>query len=88
MFGPSIAPHDCTGPVVWAAGVHVSLNAPNTLIQEVVRAFFTGWYTELVGGLPTVENGRVSLSERPGLGLDLLPGLTERPDATVRRTTL
>jgi len=87
-FGLPIAPHDCTGPVVWAAGVHISLNAPNTLIQEVVRAFFTGWYTELVTGLPTVENGSVFLSDRPGLGLDLLPGLTDRRDATVRRTTL
>src|SRR5262249_48512711 len=27
-FGLPIAPHDCTGPVVWAAGVHLSLNAP------------------------------------------------------------
>ena len=42
-----VAPHDCTGPVVWAASTHVSLHAPNALIQECVRAFFSGWYTEL-----------------------------------------
>ncbi len=30
-----IAPHDCTGPVVLAASTHLSLNAPNALIQEV-----------------------------------------------------
>ena len=87
-FGLPIAPHDCTGPVVWAAGVHLALNAPNTLIQEAVRAFYTGWYTELVSGLPTVEQGRVRVGDRPGLGLELLPGLEGRPDATVRRTVL
>ena len=87
-FGLPVAPHDCTGPVVWTASVHLSLNAPNALIQETVRAFFTGWYTELVSGLPVVEGGRVRLgSERPGLGVELLPGLTARKDATVRRST-
>ena len=60
-FGLPVAPHDCTGPVVWMASVHLSLNAPNALIQEMVRAFFTGWYTELVSGLPVVENGTVRL---------------------------
>ena len=88
-FGLPVAPHDCTGPVVWTASVHLSLNAPNALIQETVRAFFTGWYTELVSGLPLVEEGRVRLSsDRPGLGVELLPGLTERGDATVRRSTI
>ena len=85
-FGLPIAPHDCTGPVVWASGVHLALNAPNTLIQEVVRAFFTGWYTEVASGLPVVENGRVRPSDLPGHGVDLLPGVTERPDVTLRRT--
>lgn len=62
-------------------------NAPNARIQETVRAFFTGWYTALVSGLPVVEDGRVRLgSEGPGLGLELRPGLTERPDAAVRRS--
>ncbi len=87
-FGLPIAPHDCTGPIVWTASVHLSLNAPNTLIQEVVRAFYTGWYRELVTALPTVENGAVVPPPGPGLGLDLLPDLPTRPDATVRRTDL
>jgi len=85
-FGLPVAPHDCTGPVVWTASVQLSLNAPNALIQETVRAFYTGWYTELVTGLPLVEDGQVRLASRaPGLGVELLPGLTARPDAIVRR---
>jgi len=52
-----------------------------------VRAFFTGWYTELVSGLPIVERGQVRLgSDRPGLGVELLPGIPGRPDALVRRS--
>ncbi|MDQ7956850.1 MAG: mandelate racemase/muconate lactonizing enzyme family protein [Rhodocyclaceae bacterium] len=79
-----VAPHDCTGPVVWAASTHLSLHAPNALVQESVRAFFTGWYKELVTELPIVEKGTVRLNDKPGLGLELLPDLHKRPDATVR----
>jgi galactonate dehydratase len=32
-----VAPHDCTGPVVLIASTHLSLNAPNALLQESVR---------------------------------------------------
>jgi L-alanine-DL-glutamate epimerase-like enolase superfamily enzyme len=88
-FGLPVAPHDCTGPVVWAASVHLALNAPNALIQETVRAFYTGWYKELVTGLPVVEDGQVRLgTDAPGLGVALAPGLAERPDAVVRRTAV
>jgi galactonate dehydratase len=79
-----VAPHDCTGPVVWAASTHLSLHAPNALIQESVRAFYTGWYKELVTELPVVTNGMISLNDKPGLGLELLPDLHLRADATVR----
>ena len=79
-----VAPHDCTGPVVWAASTHLSLHAPNALVQESVRAFFTGWYKELVTDLPVVENGMISLNNKPGLGLELLPDLHKRADAVVR----
>ena len=79
-----VAPHDCTGPVVWAASTHLSLHAPNALVQESVRAFYTGWYKELVTELPIVEQGMIRLNGKPGLGLELLPDLHRRDDATVR----
>jgi L-alanine-DL-glutamate epimerase-like enolase superfamily enzyme len=82
-----IAPHDCTGPIVLMASMHLSLNAPNALIQETVRAYYTGWYTELVTDLPLIENGYASLPNKPGLGTELLPGLMDRPDAHVRVST-
>ena len=82
-----VAPHDCTGPVVWTASSHLSLHAPNALVQESVRAFYTGWYKELVTELPVVKNGMLSLGDKPGLGLELLPDLHLRADAIVRNTS-
>lgn len=82
-----VAPHDCTGPVVWAASTHLSLNAPNALVQEGVRAFYRGWYRDVVTALPEVRDGQVTVPPGPGLGLDLHPDLDRRFAATRRTTT-
>ena len=82
------APHDCTGPVAFAASVHASVSQPNTLIQETVRAFYTGWYRELVTEVPKIENGFVFPMEGVGLCLDLQPGVFERQDLHVRKSCL
>ena len=82
------APHDCTGPVGFAAAVHASFSQPNTLIQESVRAFYTGWYKELVTAVPMIENGYVYPMEGPGLGVELLPKVFERSDLTRRISEL
>lgn len=81
-----VAPHDCTGPVLLAASVHLSLSAPNALVQETVRAFYAGWYRELVTVLPVIEGGHILPPEGPGLGTELLPEVLTRPDATVLTT--
>jgi len=60
------------------------LHAPNALIQESVRVFYSGWYKELVTELPHVKNGMISANYKPGLGLDLLPDLHKRAGAMVR----
>ncbi len=80
-----VAPHDCTGPVVFMASCQFSMHARNTLIQESVRAFYTGWYRELVTALPHIRDGQITLSDAPGLGIELLPELFTRPDAIHRR---
>ena len=75
--------HDCTGPVVLTASTHLSMNAPNALVQEMVRAFYSGWYGELVTQLPAIRDGAITPPPGPGLGTALLPDLTDRPDVTV-----
>jgi galactonate dehydratase len=79
-----IAPHDCTGPVVLCASTHLSLNAPNALVQESVRAFYRSWYRDLVTALPTVKNGMITVPPGPGLGMELHPDL-DRTFTTSRR---
>jgi L-alanine-DL-glutamate epimerase-like enolase superfamily enzyme len=79
-----VAPHDCTGPVVLTASTHLSLHAPNALIQETMRAFYTGWYQELVTALPDIRDGTIDAPPGAGLGLELQPGIERRSDAVVR----
>jgi galactonate dehydratase len=83
-----VAPHDCTGPVTLLASVHLCINVPNALIQETVRAFYTGWYPTLVTALPRIEAGYIYPPDGPGLGAALRLEVLTRPDATRRRTDL
>jgi L-alanine-DL-glutamate epimerase-like enolase superfamily enzyme len=79
-----VAPHDCTGPLVYAASVHFSIHAPNALVQESVRAFYTGWYNELVTHVPKPKKGFLEKPPGPGIGCELLPQVWQRKDAAVR----
>jgi len=79
-----VAPHDCTGPLVYLASVHFSIHAANALVQESVRAFYTGWYRELVTHVPQPVDGSLAKPPGPGLGAELLPELWKRKDAVVR----
>lgn len=79
-----VAPHDCTGPVVYGTSCHLSLHVPNALIQESVRAFYTGWYTEIADGLPVVDRGMISVPNSAGHGLSLKADLDKRPDFSNR----
>ena len=79
-----VAPHDCTGPVVFAASTHLSLNAANALVQESVRAFYKGWYPEVMTGVPKVADGFVSVDDTPGHGCELRPDIEKRFTVTRR----
>ena len=85
-FHLPIAPHDCTGPLAWAACTNLTINAPNALVQESVRAFYSGWYNELAQNLPVVEDGQIWLPDGAGMIAELKPEVFDRPDARLRRT--
>ncbi|MFV0333123.1 MAG: mandelate racemase/muconate lactonizing enzyme family protein [Tropicimonas sp.] len=82
------APHDCIGPVGFAAAIHMSFSQPNTLIQESVRAFYKGWYRDLVTEVPRIEGGYVHPMEGPGLGTELQPSFFGRTDLSARSSEL
>lgn len=83
-----VGAHDCTGPVNFAVSVHMSVSAPNAFVQESVRAFYKGWYRELVTNVPGVVNGYVGALEEPGLGTRLRPETWSRSDAAVEVSEL
>jgi galactonate dehydratase len=82
-----IAPHDCTGPVVLTASTHLATSAPNAMVQETVRAYYRGWYGDVVTTLPTIADGQIAPPPGPGLGTALRPDVLARPDASIRTTT-
>jgi galactonate dehydratase len=82
----SVAFHDCTGPIALAASTHMALNAENCFVQEMVRAFYYGWYGDLVTQLPPVEKGRIRAPEGAGLGLELNADRLAQPDVHIRRS--
>ncbi|MEK6246070.1 MAG: mandelate racemase/muconate lactonizing enzyme family protein, partial [Pseudomonadota bacterium] len=59
---------------------------PNTLVQEMVRAFYYDWYGRLVTRLPPVKDGFITAPKGPGLGTKLQPAVLKRKDA-VRRVS-
>ncbi|MEK9725264.1 MAG: mandelate racemase/muconate lactonizing enzyme family protein, partial [Rhodospirillaceae bacterium] len=86
-WGVPFTGHDCTGPVALTASVHMTMHAPNVFIQEMVRAFYYGWYQDLVTQLPPVAAGRITAPAGPGLGTQLNPDVAKRADTHVRTTT-
>lgn len=83
-----IAAHDCTGPVVLAASTHLSLNAPNAVVQESVRAAYRTWYHDLVTAVPEVRQGMITVPPGPGLGLELHPDIGKSYTVTRRVTSI
>lgn len=81
-----VAPHDCNGPVVWVASIQFMAHIPNALIMEVVRAYYSTWYKDILTELPAVRDGHIYPLAGPGLGTKLLPDLASRPGVMVRRS--
>ena len=80
----SIAFHDCSGPITLAVSTHLALACSNVIEQEITRGFYYGWYHDLVTNLPILENGMISVSEKPGLGMDLSSYLMKKPETVIR----
>ena len=80
------APHNCGGPVLHAASLHLAANLTNLQIVESVRRHYADEYTAIVGELASPRDGYFDLPPGPGLGIDLAPGVFERPDLIRRET--
>jgi L-alanine-DL-glutamate epimerase-like enolase superfamily enzyme len=81
-----VAVHDCTGPIGFIAGTHLSIWAPTAMIQETVRAYTRGWYADLVTGMPSLDGGVMRPLTGPGLGARPRPELLASDAVHIRRT--
>lgn len=82
-----VAFHDCTGPVALTVSAHLALHVRNCWVQEIVRAFYYGWYDRFVTALPPIVKGEISVPRGTGLGTALQPDVVGRNGVSVRRTT-
>ena len=68
----SFAPHNICTPVGTVASAHVCANAPNFLALEH-HGLDTPWWDDIAAdwGGPVVDRGYITLSDRPGIGVEL-----------------
>jgi L-alanine-DL-glutamate epimerase-like enolase superfamily enzyme len=57
------------------------------MIQEGVRAYYHGWYQDVLTELPTIAQGLVAAPAGPGLGTRLRPDFLARPDLVLRTSS-
>ena len=70
-FGLPVVLHNLGGPVAHAAACQIAATIPNLWAVETSRALTDTLYPELGLYQPTVDEGRLSLSTKPGLGASI-----------------
>ena len=82
-----IAPHNCGGPVLHAASLHLAANLPNLFILETVRRHYGDEYRGVVSETyGAAVEGAMPLPHGPGLGIELTDEVLQRPDAVVQKS--
>jgi galactonate dehydratase len=66
-----VAPHNPGGPISHFVAAHFSASAYNLFIMESVRAFYLGWFDEVLTENLVPVDGRFPLPVGPGLGTEL-----------------
>ncbi|MCF7567499.1 mandelate racemase/muconate lactonizing enzyme family protein [Sabulilitoribacter arenilitoris] len=85
-YNVMIAPHNPNGPLSTLASAHVCASIPNFFRQEFIFKDVL-WRDTVIDYPLDIQNGQLILSERPGLGVDLIeeemekhPGIREHRD--------
>jgi galactonate dehydratase len=66
-----VALHQAQSPLCTAVNTHLHASMPNFLIQECFDDFLEPWSREIIHGVPRVENGYLTVSNAPGIGIEL-----------------
>jgi L-alanine-DL-glutamate epimerase-like enolase superfamily enzyme len=84
IFRP-VAPHNCGGPVLHAASLHLAANVTNLYICESVRRHYDDKYRGVVTTTLPARDGSFDLPSGPGLGIELTEETLQRADAVIAR---
>jgi len=79
-----IAPHNCGGPVLHIASQHLALNIPNLFSLESVRKHYLHDYQGIVNHTAAPVGGFFTVTDEPGLGIDLSPSIFQRDDVVIQ----
>ena len=79
-----VAPHNCGGPVLHIASLHLAQNLPNLFMLESVRRHYRKEYHGLVSFTGPAQDGMLRAPVTPGLGVELDASIFNRADVTVR----
>jgi galactonate dehydratase len=66
-----IAPHNVSSPLGMMAACHVLASVPNFLVLEFHARDIPWWNDLCDGDRPFIDNGFMTVSERPGIGVEL-----------------
>ncbi len=83
MYYLPVTLHDTIGPIALWSAAHLMLHIPNAMMMESVRAYYLGWYNEIVTEPLQIVDGMLSLPEKPGLGTALREEILRRPDVHI-----
>ena len=70
VFDVPVTPHNVASPVGTMASVHACATVPNAFVLEY-HARDVDWWDDLHTGDPLIDDGRIRVPEKPGLGLEL-----------------
>lgn len=80
-----VAPHNCGGPVLHFASMHLAAHVPNLFLLESVRRHYMRDYQGLVRDTGKPSDGRFPVPQGPGLGVELDNAVLRRPDLVIKR---
>jgi L-alanine-DL-glutamate epimerase-like enolase superfamily enzyme len=78
-----VAPHNCGGPILHAASLHLAANVTNLYILESVRRHYLDAYRGIVTQTLPPTEGEFALPPGPGLGVELCDDVMNREDVQV-----
>jgi L-alanine-DL-glutamate epimerase-like enolase superfamily enzyme len=83
-----VAPHNCGGPILHVASLHLAANLTNLYVLESVRRHYLDEYRGiLTQTLPPAADGTFHLPPGPGLGVELCPEVLTRDDVHIERAS-